>query len=145
MSASALNNNHGSAAGPSVTAALPPQAAGTIPNSSQAPSATVVTPGVAAGRFGNIDLEYMSPARMRPRYGASPAPRPSRSAAASPASELGVELYDDSFTMSPEQLFTRLPTLKRGSKVRGYSAKRLAVSPAGDAARRGPSSLVQVL
>ena len=66
---------------------------------------------------------------------------------------LGVELSDDSLTMSPEQLFNQSATLKRGSKVRGYSAKRLAVSlprparkaspsPAGAAARRrGPGTM----
>ena len=49
-------------------------------------------------------------------------------AAASPMSELGVELSDDSLTLSPEQLFKRGATLKRASGARGYSAKRLAVS-----------------
>ena len=67
-------------------------------------------------------------------------------------SVLGAELSDDSLTLSPEQLFTPGSTRKRGSKVRGYSNKRLAVSvprparkaspsPSGDAARRrGPGT-----
>ena len=60
-------------------------------------------------------------------------------AAASPMSELGVELSDDSLTLSPEQLFKRGTTLKRASGVRGYSAKRLAVSLPRSARKASPS------
>ena len=60
-------------------------------------------------------------------------------AAASPMSQLGVELSDDSLTLSPEQLFKRGTTLKRASGTRGYSAKRLAVSLPRSVRKASPS------
>ena len=118
--------NHGSAAVAQTTAGLPPSAAGSLEHT-QPPSAASVTQA-ATGSLGTIGPEYPSPAFVRPGYGASPAPRAPSSAAASAASMLGVELSDDSLTMSPEQLFARTSVLKRGGRVRGYSAKRVAVS-----------------
>ena len=147
--------NHGSAAVAQTTAGLPPSAAGSLEHT-QPPSAASVTQA-ATGSLGNSGIEYPSPSRMRSHHGAPladlrPAPGAARMAAASPMSVLGAELSDDSLTLSPEQLFTPGSTRKRGSKVRGYSNKRLAVSvprparkaspsPSGDAARRrGPGT-----
>ena len=59
--------NHGSAAGPSVQAALPPMAAGIVPSTSQAPLATAMLPGTATGSLGNTGVEYGIPHHGHPR------------------------------------------------------------------------------
>ena len=81
----------------------------------------------AAGSLGTTGIEYsMSPGRPRQFHGASLATGQSPA-----ASDLGHELSDDSLTVSPEMPVARrlgLGTLKRDSRARLGSGKRMAVS-----------------
>ena len=121
----ALVNNHGSAAGPSVQAALPPMAAGIVPSTSQAPLATAMPPGTATGSLGNTGLEY-GIAQSHPNHGL-PTTRSTLSAG-SRGSQLGTEIRsrsressDDTLTFSPD-----LPDGKREARTQDGSKKRPA-------------------
>ena len=137
----ALVNNHGSAAGPSVQAALPPMAAGIVPSTSQAPLATAMLPGTATGSLGNTGVEYGIPHHGHQRR--------STLSADSRGSELGAETRtrslhssEDTLTFSPDvPNARRLSPLKREARVRPGSAKRLAVStPPSRLVRKASSS-----